>query len=228
MALTTFRRFPTEEEREAVSTLLEQHGIPVVYDAVVAPLSSTFLGQSFDVPYILKISATDFSKAQDILQEAAREAVNNVEPGYYLLSFNNEELLEIVHNPSDWGEFDYQLALKLLDERSVNINEKQLAKIHRSEQEKVKQAIAAPVPWTLLCFVIVFSFPFAIYYGFPADLALIVPLGTALYYLFAKNTLKDGSKVKSFDLKTRVLGGILLVTEIIIFAVTLIWLALYY
>jgi hypothetical protein len=40
-----------------------------------------------------------------------------MDPGYYLFSFSDAELMEIIQRPDEWGHLDYVLAKKLLAEK---------------------------------------------------------------------------------------------------------------
>ena len=68
----------------------------------------------------------------------------SVEPGYYLLSFTDKELLEILSKPDEWGHFDYVLARALLAERGLEIpdetigqmKQQRLLQLAREESEE--------------------------------------------------------------------------------------------
>ncbi len=57
---------------------------------------------------------SDFDRANRALEEYYQPILNDVDPDYYLLSFSDRELLDVVNQPDKWGHFDRALAKKLL------------------------------------------------------------------------------------------------------------------
>ncbi|RAJ02639.1 hypothetical protein LX64_03659 [Chitinophaga skermanii] len=202
MKPATFRRFSTIEERDAVADLLEMHGIQSIKKGNAPLLDSNFIGQNFDNAFILQLSPADFTKANEVLQTAAQALLNEVEDDYYLLSFTNEELLDVVRNQDEWGEFDYVLALKLLGERGVSLSSENMDSIQKMRYEKLTKPVATPVAWLIASYLAVICSPillrYAVIYWIP-----MVAIVSALYILFGKKTLPDGQKIYPYTQQTR-------------------------
>ena len=63
------------------------------------------------------MAAADFPRAHLALKAYYQAQLSTMDPDYYLFSFTDTELLEIVTHPDEWGHLDYALAKKLLADR---------------------------------------------------------------------------------------------------------------
>jgi hypothetical protein len=79
-----------------------------------------------DGEFILIIHRVDYIKVEWLLSKYNKADINLLPPDYYLFAFTNEELIEIIQNPGDWGEIDYILAVKLLQDRGLQYAEQTL------------------------------------------------------------------------------------------------------
>ncbi len=101
----------------------------------------TFSNNSSNYEISLKVRQQDFNKAQKVLNEYYKELANLVDKDYYLFEFTDQELLEIIYKPDEWGELDNQLAQKILADRGKGIkpeiinlrNKKRAKKISKGE-----------------------------------------------------------------------------------------------
>jgi hypothetical protein len=53
------------------------------------------------------------------------EKIQRKDPDYYLLSFSDDELLDLVRNPDEWGPLDYVLAKQILASHGKPISPEQ-------------------------------------------------------------------------------------------------------
>ena len=74
----------------------------------------------------LVIHRDDYIKVELLLSKHNLADINLLPPDYYLFAFTNEELVEIIQNPGDWGDIDYILAVKLLEDRGLQYGEQTL------------------------------------------------------------------------------------------------------
>ena len=65
----------------------------------------------------IKLKPADFTVAQKELENYYGYQADQADSGYYLYEFTNEELYEIIEKPDEWGDFDYQIALKILEKK---------------------------------------------------------------------------------------------------------------
>ncbi|MEI9912162.1 MAG: hypothetical protein WDO71_22415 [Bacteroidota bacterium] len=70
---------------------------------------------------------------------------NKEEPvgDYYLFSFSDDELMDVLRKPDEWNEFDLYWAKKILHIRGVEIKPEDLEKAKQERLDELKQ------PWIL-------------------------------------------------------------------------------
>ncbi len=89
--------------------------------------------------WAVKIRAEDFEKANELLKEDEIEEVTEITADdYYLYSFTDNELMEVITKADEWSPFDVVLARKLLAERGKNLTDEAIAGIHEKRIEELK------------------------------------------------------------------------------------------
>src|SRR3984957_3959283 len=117
----TFQQFNDPGLASAVADKLQAQQIDCVVEKVKPLLEPGFFRNTVEQTIHLKVRVDDLDKAHKALEEYYQRRLQDVEPGYYLLSFTDKELLEILAKPDEWGHFDYVLARALLAERGLEI-----------------------------------------------------------------------------------------------------------
>ena len=117
----TFQQFNDAGLASAISDKLKAQRIDCVVEKVKPLLEPGFFRNPIEQTIHLKVRAVDFDRAHKALEEHYRHQLQDVDPGYYLFSFTDVELLEIVAKPDEWGHFDYVLSRDLLAERGLEI-----------------------------------------------------------------------------------------------------------
>lgn len=214
-ALLTFKRFHTAAQAAEIITLLHEHHIPAQYEEEVI-LDKVYVGQNFDQGHLVKIAAADFSRADALLKSLISVAPEDVEPDYYLLSFSTEELKEVIMKKDEWGDFDYALALKLLERQGVSYSPEQLAQVGDGRMQALSRPQELPAIWTLI--------------GFLSPLILFAPIPYTPVFSFlgvfmgafvwlTKKTLPDGSRILAFSEKTRHQGWWMMISGVVLIAI---------
>lgn len=184
----TFRKFATQEEACAVQELLVENDIPCVLEADPVLLDSNLIGQNFDLPYRLKIPSNCFRAAEALLWQPIN--LQETESDYYLLSFSDEELMEVIEKRDEWGSYDYALALQLLEQRGITLTTGDLERI---DQQRLK-VLATPDKgsniWTAIGYL-------------SALIGGMLGLFIGIFLFTAKKTLPDGTRVYAFSPQTR-------------------------
>src|SRR5215203_1003981 len=119
-----------------VEEILTSNGVPVKFDDTSSPIDPLIIGSPLEADIRLKIRPQDFEKANLLLQSKYKVQPEGVEKDYYLLDFTDQELLEILQKPDEWGSFDYNLAQKLLRDRNIDIKEEEL---QRYREQRIKE-----------------------------------------------------------------------------------------
>lgn len=139
----TFQQFNDPGLASAIADTLKEQQVECVVEKVRPLLEPGFFRNTVEQNIHLKVRATDLEKAEKALEEHYQRHLQDVDPGYYLLSFSDIELLEIIAKPDEWGHFDYVLALHLLAERGLEIppaiaeEMKRQRRLQLAQQEKM-------------------------------------------------------------------------------------------
>lgn len=202
--LSTYKSYSTLEEAKAFALWLRQNDIPSKIEDNTPQLSSIFIGDTLQDNYFLKIRDTDFQIVNKLYSEKVQEDVKNLHEEYYLYSFTNEELLEILDNPDDWDEFNIQASLQILNERGLKMDPNIIEDIHfdqlieESKPEKLDQV------WIIL------GYGLAILGGF-----LAIVIGN--YIHTSKKTLRDGNVIHRYVEEDRSHGLIISIVGFVFF-----------
>ena len=119
-SLIPFRRFDSWQNAQHYVEMSEKTGIEYKleeYDKNPVVLGSLLTEKEF----LIKVRQEEFEQADEKLLQATEINVPDLEPNYYLFGFSDEELIEILVKPNEWGEVDRVLAPKLLINRGYNL-----------------------------------------------------------------------------------------------------------
>ncbi|NHN26843.1 hypothetical protein FIA58_014250 [Flavobacterium jejuense] len=109
---------------------------------------------------------------------------------YYLFSFSDKELIEIIHKKDEWNELDYLLAISLLENRGIEITEEAIEKAKNKRVSQLRKPEKSDSFW------IVIGYVFAMLGGL---------LGFIIGYvlLTQKKTLPNGERVFEYTASDR-------------------------
>ncbi|MFC0181849.1 hypothetical protein ACFFJX_04495 [Pseudarcicella hirudinis] len=120
--LLSLRKFTEESQFIEMQELLKKNDILFETEVSNSSIDAVSLRQTLP-EFIIKISQSDFLKANELLAEKAEHEIQEVDKNHYLFEFSDEELFDLISKPDEWSEFDYQLAKKILADRGQTINE---------------------------------------------------------------------------------------------------------
>lgn len=215
----TYRSCDSKQETEAIEELLKNNSI--IYEVEeVSKNTQPLMFDNSEKEFIIKIKQEDYKKANELVLNEV--GLDNIDPNYYLLCFSDEELIEILVKPEEWGVFDRTLAPKLLVKRGYNLNELSISskkKEHIGEMGKAQKAS----PILIVAGYITAFLGAWIGFGGLIGLAIgsiVFSIGLILYK--TKTTLSDGERVYSYNNISRIHGGIILFFGVIISILTII------
>jgi hypothetical protein len=185
-----FQSFFTEDEAGYIIEQFREKGIDYRLDRSKELLDKALIGENLEKKFFLKIRSSDFSAATHVLDARILQNITALEKDYYLFSFTNDELIEILSKPDEWSRQDFLIARKILDERGEHISEdvindlksKRINELGREESEPVLSIIAGYIL---------------------ALLVSIVGLFFGLAFLTAKKNIPNGKKVFTYSKSTR-------------------------
>jgi len=190
---TSFQSFSSEEEADVLIDLLAQNGIDSVLVRSKPVADEVIIGSDLDNRVYIKIKRSDFKHANQVIEEQIKENISQINEDYYLYSFSNGELLEIINKSDEWSKQDFFIAKKILAERNVPLSDEAISEITWKRVTEISQPEKSPGSWIILgYFLAFFGGLFGLLFGLP--------------YMTAKKILPDGTKVFVYDHGTRTHG----------------------
>ncbi len=196
----TYKKYPDAKQARAIQELLLENGIECIFVNNSSQLGSLSGDASHE--YELQLHPDNFEKADALLEKEAESMISSLPADYYLLSFTDEELHEVVLKHDEWSEFDYMLARRLLTERGQGIDEALIRSLRKQRIEMLAVPEQNQTAW------IIFGYCAAIAGGF---------FGIVTGYVLAtsQKTLPNGEMVHTYNKTDRMHGKNILVLGII-------------
>jgi len=121
-----FQKLNSESQAAEFGSLLSENKVEFLIENISINFDPILSNNEFGKEYCIRIKKNDFEKANDILREKAKTEINEIQDDYYLLSFSNEELIDVIEKSDEWNKLDVELAHKLLKERGNEITTEQI------------------------------------------------------------------------------------------------------
>jgi hypothetical protein len=178
----TFQKFNDEVLADNLIAVLTTAGIDILVEDDKQIFDPSFASNLLTREIRLKLRPEDFEKAQQIVAEYYSKQLDEVDKDYYLFEFTDLELTEIITKPDEWGDFDYQLAQKLLKDRGKEINPEILTLLRKQRNEDLAKSES--------------SNSYIIYLGYiSAILGGLVGILIGWHLAYSKKTLPDGRRL---------------------------------
>lgn len=188
-----FKQFASKEQATDLQQFLIANGIDAQLADNIPPVDVTFSGSTIHNEYEVQILGAHFTKATQLLEVHAAQDLEAIDKDYYLFSFTDEELYDILLKADEWSAFDYTLAQKLLEERGKPIDATKLKELKQQRLQDLAKPETDQKAW------IIAGYFFALMGG---AVGLIVG-----YYLWkAKKTLPNGQEVYTYTRNNRLHG----------------------
>ncbi|WP_291153313.1 hypothetical protein [Flavobacterium sp. UBA7680] len=207
----TFEKFNDKHSAEELGQILKETNIEYLLENNSLSFDPTFANNGFGTEYCLKIKKEDFKKANEILLKKSEKEINEIEKDYYLFTFSDEELIEVVSKSDEWNKFDVTLAKKLLKEKGIDISEERIKKIEEQRILELSKPEENHKGFLILGYISAF---------FGGIWALFI----GWHLLTYKKTLPNGNRVYAYSKEDRKHGNRILIIGIIF---SILWL-LYY
>lgn len=198
----TYHKSSDRGEVIEIGQLLTSKGIECQFEDNSTTFDPSFANNEFSKEFRIKVQQQDFEKADEILLEFSAKQLEDIDADYYLFSFSNQELLELITKSDEWSKFDYLLAQKILKDRGQEVSaetidvlkEERIAALSKPKNDQ-KSLIIAGYFFVLLGGVI------AIFIG---------------WHLWThKKTLPNGDSVYGYTEKGRKQGRIIFILGIV-------------
>ncbi len=202
---TSFRKYPDASQAKGLEQFLKDNNIECLY-IDNSPRLGTAFGGEMQKEYEIQLRQPDFEKATLLLEELAKEEVNQLPDDYYLLEFTDDELIDVVVKKDEWNEFDYLLAIRLLKERGKTIDEEHISALNKKRIEDLAKPEKDQTAW------IVAGYAFALMGG-------LLGLITGYVIWTADKTLPNGEKVYTYSKRDRKHGKRIVIVSLIVLPV---------
>ena len=181
----TFKKFNDKESAIELSNLLSNNGIENKLEDLNGFFDPSFAINEINNDFRIKIIGNDFVRANKILQDVSEESIPLINDDYYLYTFTDEELIEVIYKHDEWNHLDFTLAKKLLKERGKEINEVEIEKVRTLRLNELAQ------PEAKQTMGILFGYIFAFLGG-------IIGIFIGRFIATHKKTLPNGEKVFAY------------------------------
>jgi tetratricopeptide (TPR) repeat protein len=190
-----YQKFTSKAQMDDLVAVLDSKNIPYQVNqskSIDTVYTNTDLGKGITV-YLRR---EDFEKANQAYEEAVLGNIEHIDPDYYLFQFEEEELLEIVHKPDEWGAFDRVLAKRILRERGVEITDEMADELYQQRLKTLAKPSKEGSGLVMLGYLLAFAGglggTFIGWHLFSYKKTL--PNGTDVY-VFHESVRKDGKTI---------------------------------
>lgn len=198
----TYKKFPDAGEAQALQQFLIENGIECLFADTSPGMGSAMMGD-LNKEYEVQLKPEQFEAADKLLETSAKAMLSNLPEDYYLLSFTDEELYDVVLKHEEWSEFDYVLARKLLSERGKTVDESLIKSLRKQRMEDLAKPEGNQHAWIIVGYALAFLGGF---FGFITGYVLWT----------SKKTLPNGQIVPTYGDADRKQGKIIFCLGIIL------------
>lgn len=186
----TYRKYYDLQVIRSIAGLLAENGIPYEIEDNSPTFNPNFAFDALAQEYRIKLRAEDFERADEVLKDTAKDRLEELPENYYLYDFKEEELMDILVKPDEWGKLDYMLAQKILNERGIEVNDKFLALLRRQRIQELSKPEHISNTWIIAAYI------FAVLGGL---IGILMGTGIALH----QKTLPNGDRVYAYSPESR-------------------------
>jgi len=194
----TFEKFNNESLAVDFGSLLNKNKVDFLIENISINFDPILSNNEFGKEYCVKIKKDDFEKANDILREKAKKEINEIQDDYYLLSFSNEELIDVIEKIDEWNKFDVELALKLLNERGNEITTEQINELRKQRIIELSKPEEGQNIYIIIGYI-------------SALLGGLLGVFIGWHLLTYKKTLPNGNRIYAYSEKDRKHGNRILI-----------------
>jgi hypothetical protein len=196
-----YRKYGSLEEAEAVASILKENEIPFSIGNNRGVFDKTFIGSTVDNMVELNIPAHLFTEADTILINFTLVDIDTLPNDYYLLSFTDEELKDILRKSDEWSEQNYLIAKQLLAKRGFDYTNEDLTKFKSERVVVLAKPEKAATNWILggYAILVLYLVIGAVVIGFMAVL-----IGYTTWRM--KKVLPNGSRIFMYNSFSRKQG----------------------
>jgi hypothetical protein len=200
----TFQKFNDQYSAKQFGKLLSDQNIKYVLEDNSLSFDPTFANNNFGTEYCIKIKNDDFEKVNILLEEKSEIEISEIDKDYYLLSFSDEELIDVIAKSDEWNKFDVSLAKKLLKERGQEITPLKIEEIKKQRITELSKPEKSQSGYIILGYI-------------TALLGGLLGVFVGWHLLTYKKVLPDGNRVYVYSENDRKQGNRILILGLVFF-----------
>ena len=200
----TFQKFNDQYSAKQFGKLLSEQNVKYVLEDNSLSFDPTFANNNFGTEYCIKIKNEDFEKVNAILESKSEIEINEIDKDYYLLSFSDEELIDVVSKSDEWNKFDVSLAKKLLKERGLEITPLKIEEIKKQRIAELAKPEKSQKGYIILGYI-------------TALCGGLLGIFVGWHLMTYKKTLPDGNRVYVYSENDRKQGNRILTLGLVFF-----------
>ena len=210
----TYQKFNDAGLAAELTEQLDMHDIEYFLEEESFNFDPSLVLSNATKQYAVKIKGEDFERVNQLLKTAETGNIADADKDYYLFSFTDGELMDVIVKADEWSAYDVVLARKILADRGKGISDETISKIRQSRIEELKKPEHSQGIW------IVIGYGCALLGGI---LGIFIGWHLSTY----KKTLPDGERVYDYNDEDRKHGRRIFYLSIIVFAISIIYKIIY-
>lgn len=197
-----FQRFSSKTELEKGIKILAENNIEYIIEDVSVNLDPVLSSNKLGLEFLLKIEQVNFEKANKILDEFYSFEIDEIENDYYLFSFSDDELLEVIIKSDEWNKFDVQLAQKILRLKGKGLSNLEIGKIRAQRIIELSKPEKKQSIWIFVGYI-------------SSILGGLLGIFIGWHLLTFKKTLPNGNRIYNYSNEDRKHGNQILILGIL-------------
>ena len=210
-----YKHIEQDVELEELKEILDINDINYEVSSADVIIDRTIIGSKRFAKYTVKLLPDDFEKVDQLRKNATELKPISIDDYIHLTELANNELLEILKNPSAWSIESEIVAKKILETRNYKITKEEIKILQDDYYSELRAGKSVPPFIQILYFL-------AIALGeFFGMLFILAGVGMGYYYAYGTATDPKGLKYYVYDAKARQRGKFILYGGVIAFVISL-------
>ncbi|RXK86033.1 hypothetical protein [Filimonas effusa] len=209
--LSTYRKFNDKALAAELIEMLKNKGIIYELEDSTQFFDPSYAYNEATMEIRIRLQQEDFDKADEMLAEYYKPILDSLEKDYHLYSFTDEELMDVVAKPDEWGIVDQLLAPRILKERGIELTQQVIGMLKRNRLKDLEKTEEAPR------YLILIGYTSSLLGGL---LGIII----GWHLSFFKKTLPDGTRHYAYRTSDRDHGTRMILLSAIVLISLTIWL----
>jgi hypothetical protein len=196
-AFITYQKFNDPALADDLTNVLDKHDIPYLVEEESFSIEATMvLNNPLTKELAVKLKSSDFDKVNQLLQNEAQVEIEEVDKDYYLFSFSDMELLDLISKADEWSPFDFMLARKILAQKGNVLSNEEVKYLKDERINELKKPEGSQKLWVIIGYIC-------------ALIGGILGIFIGWHLLNHKKTLPNGDRVYNYSETDRKHGRVI-------------------